>query len=85
MMDLLETAPTQIFLTPVPEALPYCKENCVVVLGTNDRSYPAYKAHCETNHIPSLFIEGADHSLEIAGKPLESINVLKQVTEFIGQ
>lgn len=81
----LKTEPVQIFLTPVAETLPYCKENCFVVIGTDDRAYPAFKTHCEAKQIPALYLEGADHSLEIAEKPLESIDVLKKVMEFIAR
>lgn len=75
--------PIQIFLTPVADALPYCSGNSRVIIGTKDKAYPLFKEHCAKHRIPALFIEGGDHSLEIADKPFESIEVLKKVLTFI--
>lgn len=69
----------QIFLTPVFEALPFCDTKCHVIIGTNDKAYSLFQEHCTAKHIPLFSVEGGDHSLEIAGKPLESIDVLKKV------
>lgn len=75
----------QIFLTPVSEALPFCDTKCHVIIGTNDKAYSLFQKHCTTNHISLLSVEGGNHSLEIAGKPLESIDVLKKVLETLSE
>ena len=73
----------QIFLTPLEEAMGYCRADSKVVIGTRDSAFPAVKTYCEKHQIDALYIEDADHALEIAGKPEESIEVLKKVIEFI--
>lgn len=73
----------QIFLTPVEEAAKYLRRNSYVVIGTNDKAYRFYKTCCEEKGVKALYIEDADHSLEIAGKPYESIRVLEDVMRFI--
>lgn len=73
----------QIFLTPTEDALPYLKQDSAVIIGTKDKSYELYKTFCDANHMKVLFVEGADHSLEISGKPYESIQVLDKVMHFI--
>ena len=70
---------TQIFLTPVEAALPYCNSDSYVVMGTLDEAYPVYKEHCEKNGVKALFVDGANHSLEVEGQPLQSLDILKQV------
>lgn len=75
----------QIFLTPIEQAISYCKDGSYVVMGTNDEAYLAYKEHCEKNEIKVLYIENANHSLEIQGQPYENIEILKKVMEFIGE
>ena len=49
-----------------------------ITLGTS-----LYKKYCEKNGIHTLYIDNANHSLEVEGKPYESIEVLKMVMEFI--
>ena len=73
----------QIFLTPVEEAIQYCNRDSYVIIGTQDKSYPIYKEYCDANKIKVLYIDGANHSLEIAGRPYESIDILKSVMKFI--
>ena len=75
----------QIFLTPIEKAISYCKDGSYVVIGTNDEAYLTYKEHCEKNEIKFLYIENANHSLEIQGQPYENIEILKKVMEFIGE
>ncbi len=74
---------TQFFLTPVEAALSYCNSDSYVVMGTLDEAYPVYKRYCENNRVKTLFIENANHSLEVEGQPLQSIDILKRVMEFI--
>ena len=74
---------TQIFLTPVEAALPYCNGDSYVVMGTLDEAYLVYKKHCEKNGVKALFVEGANHSLEVEGQPLQSLDILKQVMAHI--
>ena len=73
----------QIFLTPTAEALPYVKSDSYVVIGTLDMAYEMYKNYCEEKNTKHLFIEGADHSLEIAKQPYKSMEVLNKVMHFI--
>lgn len=73
----------QIFITPIEEAIPYCDSNSYVVIGTADKAYQAYKEYCDVNSIKALFIEGANHSLEVEGQPYHSMDILKGVMQFI--
>lgn len=79
----MERKVTQIFLTPMEEAMAHCTPGCRVVIGTRDPAYGAFRRHCEAQGIEALYIEGADHALEIEGKPYESLEALKQVMEFL--
>lgn len=74
---------TQVFITPIEEAISYCDKDSYVVVGTRDKAYQIYKEHCDTNKIEALYINDADHSLEIEGQPYQSIDVLKNVMKFI--
>ena len=73
----------QIFITPIEEAISYCEKDSYVVIGTNDKAYQTYKNYCDTNDIKALYIDEANHSLEVEGKPYQSIEVLKNVIQFI--
>lgn len=73
----------QIFITPIEEAVSYCNVNSYVVIGTKDKAYQTYKEYCDANSIKALYVEGANHSLEVEGKPYQSIDVLKNVMHFI--
>lgn len=73
----------QIFLTPTEDALKYLKKDSSVVIGTNDKAYEAFKSYCDNNQIKSLYIEGADHSLEISNQLYSSIQTLERVMRFI--
>lgn len=73
----------QVFITPIEEALSYCEKDSCVVIGTNDKAYQTYKDYCDTNDIKALYIDEANHSLEVEGKPYQSIEVLKNVMQFI--
>lgn len=81
--DKIDISVKHIFLTPTEDALIYLKKDSVVVIGTNDNAYMTYKNVCEDKNIKALFIENADHSLEINAKPFESIRVLEEVLHFI--
>ena len=74
---------TQIFITPLEGAIPYCKRDSYVVMGTKDEEYSIYKKHCDDNGIKALFIKDADHSLEVAEEPYQSIDILKDVMRYI--
>lgn len=74
---------TQIYLTPVPDALPYIKETDTVVMGTADEVYPECKAYCNEHRIRPMYIEGANHSLEVEGNPFESLEILRDVMRYI--
>lgn len=73
----------QIYLTPVPDAFPYIKEKDTVVMGTADEVYPECKAYCDKQEIRPLYIEGANHSLEVEGKLFESLEILRDVMRYI--
>lgn len=83
LAEKLGITPVQIYLTPVPRALPYIKEADVVVIGTADEVYPECKAYCDEHGIKPLYIEGANHSLEVKGKPFESLEILRNVMRYI--
>lgn len=73
----------QIFITPIEEAIPYCDTDCYVVIGTEDKAYQTYKEYCDANSIKALFVEGANHSLEVEGQPYQSMDILKTIMQFI--
>ena len=73
----------QIFITPIEDAISYCNHNSYVIIGTQDKAYQIYKEFCDENNIKALYIDVANHSLEVANKPYESIDVLKSVMKFI--
>lgn len=83
LAEKLGIKPKQIFLTPMPRALPYIKETDTVVIGTADEVYPECKAYFDEHGIQPLYIEGADHSLEVKGKPFESLEILRDVMRYI--
>ena len=83
LAEKLDAKVRQIFLTPTEEALKYLKKDSSVVIGTNDKAYELYKSFCDDNQINSLYVEGADHSLEIPMQLYNSIEVLECVMCFI--
>lgn len=83
LANKLGISPVQIFLTPVSRALPYIKETDTVVMGTADEVYPECKAYFDEHGIKPLYIEGANHSLEVEGEPFESLEILQDVMRYI--
>lgn len=83
LAERLNIEVTQIFITPIEEAISYCNKKSVVIIGTRDKAYEFYKNHCDENKIETMYIQGANHSLEVEGQPYESIDVLKRVMQFI--
>ncbi len=83
LAEKLGISPVQIYLTPMPRALPYIKERDTVVIGTADEVYPECKAYFDEHGIQPMYIEGANHSLEIEGKPFESLEILRNVMRFV--
>ena len=83
LAEKLGINPTQIYLTPVPRALPYIKEADTVVIGTADEVYPECKTYFAEHGIQPMYVEGADHSLEVKGKPFESLEILRDVMKHI--
>lgn len=79
----LDVTVKQIFLTPVEESVLYLKNNSMVVIGTKDKAYSLYRNLCEEKDVKALYIEDADHSLEISNEPYASIQVLNRVMHFI--
>lgn len=73
----------QIFLTPVEGSELYLQNDSLVIIGTNDKAYSLYKKICEEKSVKVLYVDGADHSLEILGEPFTSIHVLEEVMHFI--
>ena len=73
----------QIFITPMKEAISYCKNDSYVIIGTQDKAYQTYKKYCDANKIKALYLNDANHSLEIEGQPYQSIDILKTVMQFI--
>ena len=83
LAEQLSVKVTQIFLTPVSETIPYFTLDNKIVIGTKDKAYEIVKTTCDEKHIAAVYIEDANHFLEVEGKPYESIDVLKRVLEFI--
>lgn len=73
----------QVFLTPIEETIAFCNSKSKVIIGTKDSCYLLYQEHCMKNSIPLLIITDGNHSLEIENEPYKSIDVLKQVMDFI--
>lgn len=75
-----------IFITPIKETLPQILgRSCKVIAGTKDSILPKeiLEDFCRVNNIKCLFIEGADHSLEIPNDPIKSIDRLKEVVSYV--
>lgn len=83
LAEKLGINPIQIYLTPVPRALPYIKEEDTVVIGTADEVYPECKAYFDEHGVQPMYIEGANHSLEVEGEPFESLEILRDVMRYI--
>lgn len=83
LAEKLGISPTQVYLTPMPRALPYIKEADTVVIGTADEMYSECKAYFDEHGIKPLYVEGANHSLEVEGKPFESLEILRDVMRYI--
>ena len=83
LAEKLGINPIQVYLTPMPRALSYIKKTDTVVMGTADEVYPECKAYCVAHGIKPLYIEGANHSLEVEGKPFESLDILRDVMRYI--
>lgn len=83
LADKLDITVKQILLTPVEDAVQYISKDSMVVIGTNDNAYPVYKELCKEKEVKVLFVEGADHSLEIVNRPFESISALEKVMKSI--
>ena len=83
LAERLGIEPVQIYLTPMPRALPYIKETDKVVIGTADEVYPECKTYFDEHGIIPLYIEGANHSLELKEKPFESLQILQDVMKYI--
>ena len=79
----LGMSPLQIFLTPVPETIPYIEPDSHVVIGTADPAFETISSHCSQCKAKTLYIDGADHSLEISGDPFASLEVLRSVIRYI--
>ena len=54
-----------------------------MIIGTENKAYQIYKEYCDKHNIKALYVDDANHLLEVANKPYESINVLKSVMQFI--
>ena len=50
---------------------------------TENQAYEVYKEYCDKKKIKALYIKDANHSLEVEGQPYESIDVLKNIMQFI--
>ena len=83
LMEKLGINVIQIFITPVEEAISYCKTDSYVVIGTSDKAYQVYRDYCDINGINAMYVNEANHSLEVEGQPYQSMNVLKKVMQFI--
>ena len=73
----------QIFITPIEQAISYCRDDSYVIIGTLDTAYQIYKKYCDAHEIKVLYLNNANHSLEVEGQPYQSIDILKMVLQFI--
>lgn len=72
---------------------PKCEKNCIFVLfyglkkppwhREDERLYPECKEYCDEHGIEVLYIEGANHALEVEGKLFESLEILRDVMEYV--
>jgi hypothetical protein len=78
-----------IWLTPVfrNEALrkqvQQCRQKSLFVIGTADPNYDPVFLEEITARGEILVIDGADHSLEIEGDPLQSLKAMEKLIEAI--
>lgn len=79
----LGISPLQIFLTPVPETIPYIGPDSHVVIGTADPAFEKVSHHCSQCEAKTLYIDCGDHSLEIPGDPFASLEVARSVIRYI--
>ena len=85
LSERLDLQVKQIFLTPVEKAVPYCKTNSCVVIGTRDEAYVAYKNHCDEIGIDAMYIANANHSLEVEGSVFHNIKIIEKVMKYIDE
>lgn len=83
LSERLDLQVKQIFLTPVEKAIPYCKADSCVVIGTKDEAFGAYKQHCDESGIEALYIENANHSLEVEGSVFCNLEIIEKVMKYI--
>ena len=85
LAESLDFKVKQIFLTPVEKAIPYCKADSCVVIGTKDEAFGAYKQHCDESGIEALYIENANHSLEVEDSVYHNIEIVEEVMKYIDE
>jgi hypothetical protein len=79
-----------VWLTPlltrpdVVQALSMATAPTLVVGGTADSSWTDGELPTAGDALEVLEIDGVDHSLQVPGQPLRSLDLLKQVTERLG-
>jgi len=80
--EALNVPIAHVYLTPLRATLPYMREGCLVVTGTEDPLF----AEADRALIPSgteaLVVPGADHGLETQDG-LESLEMLRVITERV--
>ena len=72
--EQLARSPRQLYLTPLPQTLPYVKEPSRViamVIGTGDKYMDStfLSSFCAERDIPCLVVQGVGHSLKDEGSP----------------
>lgn len=73
-----------IFLTPLPQTLPFFKEGkCKVIAGTKDKYLAAeeLQSYCEEHGISYRQFEGVGHSMEDTQDVLRSLEIMKEIVK----
>lgn len=73
-----------IFLTPLPQTLPFFKGGkCKVIAGTKDKYLAAeeLQSYCEEHGISYRQFEGVGHSMEDTQDVLRSLEIMKEIVK----
>lgn len=72
-----------IFLTPLERMLPHINgsKNPLAIIGDRDPAFPARAVDQIVNKDSVMLISGANHSLEIQGKSVESAEILRNIVQ----
>lgn len=80
MAEKLHVPIEHVFLTPLRATLPYMRESCLVVTGTEDPLFPADVREQIPEGTEVLLVQGADHGLETPDWK-ESLEIVRMIAE----